>query len=142
MGVLVTQQMVEDHMSSPVVKDTYDDDNNGVIDPAAMASAIDTSEAIFFGTVRGVYALPLTAPYDPLAIAVVLQLIHCQTIKRFPERFRNGLKVCEDVKGLLTDIRKGNLQLAHALISGSRDPEAFSETSRGYGALEYPTDED
>lgn len=142
MGVIVTRANVEDFMSSPVVRDTYDDNGDGNIDSGALEQIIELAEGMFFATIRGIYELPLVAPVDPFAKHVVLQLVHCQSIRRFPERFRNGLKVCEHVKELLTDIRKGNLKLDHPLKSDGRGPVADSLPGRCYEALEMGHDDD
>lgn len=142
MGAYVDQPKVEAYLSSPVVVDTYDDNNDGAIDAAAIGRVITDAEAIFNATVRGIYELPLVGTLDPFVETVVLQLVHCQAIRRFPERFRNGLKVCEHVKELLTDIRKGNVQLGHPLLANARGPEVLSAEPRNYDALEHTSDED
>ena len=140
MGLIVSNDDVENFMSSPVVKATYDDNNDGTVDLASLGIIIDTSEALFFGTIRGIYALPLVGPIDPLAKHIVLQLVHCQSIKRFPEIFRNDTKVCEDAEKLLDQLRSGELKLAHPFLQGpdaTNGPSVDSELPRGYGLLEH-----
>lgn len=132
MGVLVSEDDVTDYLSSPVVLDTMDDDNDGEIDPSVLARVVGDSEAMVFAAVRGIYELPLTPPIDPLLVTVSLQLVHCQLVRRFPERFRRNLTICKDAKELLGEIRSGDMQLAHALTDNSRAPGVDSLPARGY----------
>lgn len=143
MGDLVTDKEVSDFMSSQVVRATYDDNNDGTVDGDSLKLIVATSEGLFKANVRGIYELPLaTNPtgVDPFAKHVVLQIIHCQSIKRFPELFRTTAStVCEDVTKLLEQIRKGELKLDHPLIQATHAasmPSADSLPARGYEYLE------
>lgn len=127
---IVTGAMVEDYLSTPVVVDTLDDNNDGTIDINSMARVLADAEALFLASVRGTYAMPFVAPYDALAVTVILMLVHCQLVKRFPERFKRGVKICEEAKELLDQIRKGELQLDHPLKSTNDGPECFSLPQR------------
>jgi phage gp36-like protein len=133
---LVSGEQVEAYLSSPVVMDTLDDDNDGTIDTVAMAQVLADSQAYFLATVRGMYELPLTAPIDPFVVTVILHIVHCQLVKRFPERFKKGVKICEEAKELLQDIRKGDLQLAHPVRGDGFTPQCASYEPRGYEKLE------
>lgn len=138
-GKYVDDTIVKDYMSSAIVRATYDDNNDGVIDPGVIAQEIRLAEARFDGVARAIYAYPLTSPIDPLVIDIVLRLIHCRAIKRAPEVARQqGVTVCEDVEALLKDLRDGKLVLDHALPAGGAglEPAAMSECPRGYDRLE------
>lgn len=111
MGAIVTQAEVEKYLSTPVVRATYDDNNDGGIDGPSLAIIIASSEALFLAHLRGLVPLPLTAPIDPFAKDIVFQIVHCKSIKRFPEIFRQGNSVCEEVEKLLEKIRKGELKI-------------------------------
>lgn len=127
---IVTLEMVEAFMSSPVVVDTMDDDNDGTIDTPVIEQLISFGEAKLLATLRGLYELPLVGPIDPYVQLLTLQIIHCLAVKRFPERFRAGLKVCEDVDAELAKVRSGEVQLNHALRSDAASPEAWSNPPR------------
>lgn len=132
MGAIVSEAEVTAFFSTGIVRATYDDDNDGGVDTASLALIIDTSEALFLAHVRGLVPVPLVAPVDPFAKYVVLQIIHCQSIKRFPEIFRQGLKVCEEVNELLKQIRKGELQLGGGAVpvADTSGPAAYSMPNR------------
>lgn len=133
---LVTSDQVEAYLSSPVVMDTFDDDNDGTIDSVSMAQVLSDSQAMFLASIRGLYELPLVAPIDPFVVTVILHIVHCQAVKRFPERFKKGVKICEEAKELLQDIRKGDLQLAHPVRGDGFAPQCASFDPRGYEAIE------
>lgn len=137
---LVTQEQVEAYLSTPVVLDTLDDNNDGQIDIVAKDQVIADSSAIFMATVRGTYETPLIAPIDPFVITVVLQLVHCQLVKRFPERFKQDLTVCKEAKELLAGIRTNEYQLDHPRRSDAGSPQCDSYEARGYERLERDTD--
>jgi hypothetical protein len=139
---LVTSDQVGAYLSSQVVIDTLDDDNNGVFDPASMAQVLADSQARFLATVRGIYELPLVAPIDPFVVTVILQIVHCQLVKRFPERFKKGVSICEEAKETLADIRKGELELAHPVRGDGFVPVCGSYESRGYDALDPKSSRD
>jgi hypothetical protein len=144
MGTIVSDQEVSDFMSSQVVRATYDDNNDGTVDADSLKIIVDTSEGLFFATVRGIYQLPLQGAIDAFDKLVVLQIIHCQSIKRFPELFRNDTKVCDDVAELLKGIRKGELKLAHPLLEADQaatGPSVDSLPARGYEHLEHCFDD-
>lgn len=142
MGIIVNPDEVKLFLSTKVVERTYDDNNDGTIDGPSLLLIIDVSEGLFLATIRGLYELPLVAPVDPFAKQVVLQLVHCQSIKRHPEVFRQDSKsVCDDVEMLLKQIRSGDLQLDIPLRDGSTGPVAGSLTPRGYERLEPTPDE-
>ena len=140
MSALVTLAQVEAFLSSPVVVDTLDDDNDGTIDIVAKDQVIADASALFMANARGIYETPFTAPIDPFVVTVILSLVHCQLVKRFPERFRAGLKVCEDAKELLKGIRDGELVLDHPRRSETGVPSCDSYEARGYEALEPTRD--
>lgn len=140
--VLVTAAQVEAYLSSAVVTDTLDDDNEGTIDNVPRDQVMTDASAIFLASIRGAYQTPLVAPIDPFVVTVVLHLVHCQLVKRFPERFRAGLAVCDEAKELLKGIRTGDYQLDHPRRSDAGSPECSSYEPRGYEALEPSTDED
>lgn len=129
---LVTRDQVIAHVSLPVAVDTLDDDNNGQIDNATLDLVISNSEALFYGAVRPAYEAPFLAPIDPLAVMVVLHIIHCQLAKRFPERFKKaGAMICETATELFRQVREGELHFAHPGRGGSLDgPECTSYTKR------------
>lgn len=129
-GLYVTQAMVEAYLSAAVVRDTLDDDNSGAPDDIPVGQAIHDGEALIGGTMRGIYVMPLTAPIDPLVQTLTLKAIHCQLIRRHPERFRANTSVCDEVAQLRKDIRSGDIQLAHPLITGARDPMVDSFCNR------------
>lgn len=129
-GLYVTQAMVEAYLSAAVVRDTLDDDNSGAPDDVPVAQAIRDGEAITSGTMRGIYTMPLTAPIDPLVQTLTLKAIHCQLIQRHPERFRANASVCSEVAQMRKEIRSGDLQLGHPLITGARDPQVDSFCNR------------
>ena len=135
-GAYVTLQMVEDFLSSARAVATFDDGNDGEMDPAATGRVIADMEATFDASIRALYEMPLVAPIDPIVPATVLQLIHCQAIKRFPEVYRGAEHVCDDAKTILDQIRKGELTLDHPLRAGSFEPSADSLEPRGYETLE------
>jgi hypothetical protein len=130
-GAIVTQQEVEYFLSTAIVRSTYDDDNDGGIDTASLALIIETSEGLFLAHVRGIIPVPLALPIDAFAKHVVLSIIHCQSIKRFPEVFRKGLTVCADVAELLKQIRTGELQIGGQVpITDNGGPTAYSLPNR------------
>lgn len=137
MPALVTLAQVEAYLSSPVVVDTLDDDNDETIDTVAKDQVIADASAMFLATARSIYETPLVAPIDPFVVTVVLHLVHCQLTKRFPERFRTGLTVCEDAKELLKGIRNGDYQLDHARRAETGSPMCDSWEARGYEAIEH-----
>ncbi len=155
MGAIVSQAEVEAYLSTPIVRATYDDNNDGAIDSESLRLIIEISEALFLAHVRGVVPVPLTAPIDPFAKYVVCQIVHCQSIKRSPEVFRQGLSVCEEVTAILKQIRSGELQIATppapTVYGGGPQAESFSsryirESDFGGGlrsaSFENPGDDD
>lgn len=141
MGEFVTTAIVEDFLSAQVVRDTYDDDNDGAFDVDAVNRHITDAEALVKGSMRGVYQLPLVAPIDPLVVSATLQTVHCLAIRRHPERFRaKGDAICKAAQDLREDIRKGNVQLDHPLIETARLPSVDSFPSRGLESLERYVD--
>lgn len=140
MADLVSREQVEAYLSLPVVVDTLDDDNNGQVDNASFNRVLTDSQAIFLASIRGTYELPLTAPIDPFVETVILQIFHCQLIKRFPERFKRGVKICDEVTELLKGIRGGDYVLAHPVRSDGFTPQCSSKEERGYDLLEGTSD--
>lgn len=139
MGAIVSDQEVQEFLSSQIVRATFDHDNDGTIDGSSLSLIVTTSEGLFLANIRGTYELPLLATVDAFAKHVVLQIIHCQCIKLFPELFRTGLTVCEEVAKLLEQIRKGELKLNHPLVQAEQAASvlcADSLPSRRYDALE------
>lgn len=140
MGAIVSDAEVTAFMSSPIVKATFDDDNDGVVDASSLAIIVDTSEGLFFANIRALYELPLSVPIDPFAKHVVLQIIHCQCIKRHPELFRaTAASICEEVAELLKQLRKGELRLNHPLLApanAATGPAVDSIASRDLELLE------
>lgn len=142
MAALVTGEQVEAHLSTPVVVDTLDDDNDGAIDPASLAQVIADAQAIFLASIRGIYETPLVAPIDPFVVTVVLMLVHCQLVKRFPERFKRGVAICDEAKELLKGIREREYVLDHVLRSDWDAPVCDSLPTRNYESLEPVSSDD
>lgn len=129
--MIISQAEAETFLSSSIARSTFDDNNDGSIDSSAIEQMLSISEGLFLANIRGVTPTPLVEPIDPFAKYVVLQIFHCQCIRRFPEVFRQGLSICDEVKDLLKQVRSGELQVAgQEQIVDQAGPDAYSIASR------------
>lgn len=136
MGTYVSQDEVEDFLSRSVVRDVLDDNNDGFADALPIARLIADGEALFNGKITGVYAMPLTAPYDPLCVTVSLMFIRALAAQRHPEVMRqDGSALMADAMSWADMIRSGKLQMQHPLSNSAGIPDVLSDDAMGCDLL-------
>lgn len=86
MAYYITQQMLENRLSSAVVRRIYDDNNDGTVDAAPLTQVIDDAERRFETAVHPIYPdlVALRAGAITAASSVVLDLAEALAAKRFP----------------------------------------------------------
>lgn len=136
MGRYIQQSDVEDELSADVVQRLLDDEQNGWPKGTAVARLIANAENTFDGRIRGVYALPLTAPLDPLVATICLALVKAGAAKRFPHIVQMAWEpLAKDAQEQLTMLREHDMELLHPLANGAAVPDALSDEPRGFDKI-------
>lgn len=136
MGRYIEQLDVEDELSPAVVRRVLDDRQTGFADARAIARAIANAENLFDGRIRGIYALPLNVPLDPLVATICLILVKAILAKRFPHIVKMSWEeLKEDAQEQFKMLREHDMELAHPLAQGAAIPDCLSHEQRGFGLI-------
>jgi len=108
-----TQTDLENRLSAEVVRQVFDDDNNGTADTGPLAQLQQDCDSFVEGYLRGIYDLPTVRANPPNQVKrLSLDYAVAQCAKRRPGYIKRDWKQLEEVaRAELTDIRNGKVRL-------------------------------
>ena len=156
-GHYINQKMVENRLSSAVVRRIYDDDNVGFVGSTAhndgpIVQLIKDSESMFEGYCKANYSLSsLRTAKPPESVRLCLDCAEALAAKRFPRAFgREWLPLLTAVRQELVDLRTGKTRLdvdaapepaanaggdLYIQDAGLEDTQPYTFTRNGFGGF-------
>lgn len=80
--IYTTIQAVEAEMSAEILAQLAPGDGASGYDEDLLDAVEETAAGELHGYIRGIYALPVASPVDPLVVQTVNELVHYQLYKR------------------------------------------------------------
>lgn len=119
----ITQSQLEARLSAEVVRQIYDDDNNGSADASPIAQLLADASAKVASYLRGIYDLTAVAATPPAEVTrLALDVAVAYAAQRHPEYVRRDWQaLMRAAEGDLEKLRKGTTRLD---VVGSPEPGA------------------
>jgi phage gp36-like protein len=102
-----TQQDIEDAISTQILTQMTDDNEDGSIDTAVVDRGLAEAAAKIDGALAVHYVVPLSAPYPPIVVAANVWLAVCAIALRRGVMPEDYVSTCEEWKEWLERVRKG-----------------------------------
>lgn len=128
---LITQAEIEARLSARVLRQVYDDDDNGTADAANVARLIEDASSYVLEFYYGNYtAVPESGNIPPALRRLALDAAHAYLAMRHPEYVRaDGGKMLERVDKELKRLREA------VVVTGTSPPDPPANVGGAVGAI-------